>query len=184
MLKSSISLLLIGALAYGGYIGFTQLDSSIKASTPDQHQPDEVDYQIKQFEAVIFNRQGQAIQTLQGKELKHYPFDNHYRIAQPIGKTLNSEERWTIQANTATTRDGLNEVHWQNQVVLKQTGKNTVTLNSEDLIQNARQQTASTNKGVTITSTLGDMKAEQMQLNSEDNKLQLKGRVRGTYEAP
>lgn len=150
-------------------------------STVRSYSPQQVDYQIKGFEAIIFDAQGQASQRMQGRTLRHFPFDDRHEIDAPRGQTLQGIDRWTIQSDSAKSSQGLGELHWQGNVNIQQSGEQALTMQSDYLLQQPRAQIASTKQGVVVSASTSDIQAQAMQLHTGTSQLHLKGQVKSVY---
>jgi len=177
----SLVLLLAAACAFALWLWFNPLPEETD-SAQRSYSPQEVDYQIKGFAAVIFDADGKASQQLQGDELRHFPFDDHYEIEQPVGQTLQGIDRWKIKSNSAKSTQGLGELHWQGDVDIQQSGEQALNMQTDYLLQQPRQQLASTEQGVIVDAASGKIQAQSMQLHTGTSQLQLKGQVNGVYQ--
>ena len=176
-----LALLLAAAGVYALTLWFNAL--SIESQSAEKsYSPQEVDYQIKGFTAVIFDGDGNASQQLQGETLQHFPFDDHHEIEQPVGQTLQGVDRWKIRSNSAKSAQGLSELHWQGNVDIQQSGEQALNMQTNYLLQQPRQQLASTEQGVIVNALSGDIKAQSMQLHTGTSQLKLTGQVNGVYQ--
>lgn len=181
MRTTALVLLLATACVVGLSLWFNSL-SSESQSVERSYSPQEVDYQITGFEAVIFDADGKASQELKGDVLRHFPFDDHHEIEAPQGQTLQGVDRWKIQSDSAKSSLGLAELHWQGNVDIQQSGVQALNMQTNYLLQQPRQQLASTEQGVVVNSTAGTIKAQSMQLHTGTSQLKLKGQVNGVYQ--
>ncbi len=176
----ALAIVLAAACFFALSLWFNTLSQeSISASR--SYQPQEVDYQIKGFEAVIFDAKGQASQRMQGHTLRHFPFDDRHEIDAPKGQTLQGLDRWKIQSDTAKSSQGLGELHWQGNVNIQQSGKQALNMQSDYLLQQPREQLASTEQGVVVNASASKITAQAMQLHTGTNQLNLKGQVKSVY---
>ena len=154
MVRGLLILCLIAAAIFGISVWFNQL-SEHSTEAVATHQPDDIDYQMTGFKAVIFNSDGIATQRIRGEQLKHFPYDNRYEINQPKGETLQGEKQWHIQSDSVTTADGLSELHWRDNVHINQTAEQSLDMQTSYLIQRPNQHQASTKSGVEMSTLAG-----------------------------
>lgn len=182
MRTTGLALLLAITCALGLGLWFNSL--AVKPQTTERsYNAQEVDYQIKGFTAVIFNAEGEASQQLKGRFLRHFPFDDRHEIEAPEGQTMQGPERWIITANSAKSSQGLGELHWQGDVNIQQYGKQALRMQTDYLLQQSRQQLASTDAGIIVNASSGSIQAQSMQLHTGTSQLKLKGQVNGVYQA-
>ena len=174
-------ILLLAACIFALWLWFNSLSKELKSTTKD-YKPQEIDYQIKEFKAVIFNTNGQANQQFQGEVLRHFPFDDHLEIEHPKGQTLLGVNRWKIQSNNAKSTRNLSELHWQGNVNIQQLGQEALSIKTNYLLQQLQQQLASTKQHIIINTASGNIEAQSMQLHTGTSQLTFKGEVNSVYQ--
>lgn len=180
MRTTGLAMLFAATCAVALWLWFDSLSSETDSSQRS-YSPQEVDYQIKGFTAVIFDAGGKASQQLQGDMLRHFPFDDHHEIEQPVGQTLQGIDRWEINSKTAKSNQSLSELHWQGDVNIQQSGEQALNMQTDYLLQQSRRQLASTEAGIVVNAASGEMKAQSMQLHTGTSQLKLKGQVNSVY---
>ncbi|MGM0563842.1 MAG: LPS export ABC transporter periplasmic protein LptC [Pseudomonadota bacterium] len=143
------------------------------------------DYQIQQFKARIYDEQGVLSQTLRGDALIHYPREQRYTIEQPRGASYapgGEQQRWRIRSEHAEASDDLEELIWQDEVVLSQTEGGGWVLNTPWLQQHSRRQTAYSDRGVDLVNGASTGSGREMTLDLREEQFTLRGEVESRYE--
>lgn len=143
------------------------------------------DYRIRRFTARIYDEQGLLSQTLRGDTLVHYPQEQRYTIGQPRGASYapdGEQQRWHIRAERAEASDDLEDLIWQDNVILAQTGPGGWVLTTPWMRQNSRQQTAYSDRGVKLVNGYSTGTGNEMKLNLRDEHFNLTGEVESHYE--
>lgn len=173
--------LLLLALGSAFALWFDRL-SQEQTAAPRQFSPEETDYVMHQFTAVIYDAAGQPSQELSGKRMQHYPFDNRFEVIEPVGVTTQGEQHWKITAARAIASNNLDELKWLGGVNLSQTQPDSALIKTPELLQHPRQYVARSDKGVKLSTEQSQIQAEGLHLNTRTSKLTLKGHVQSSYQ--
>lgn len=143
------------------------------------------DYQMRRFSARIYGENGQLSQTLRGDALFHYPVEQRYTIERPRGASYapgGEQTTWQIRAERAEASDDLEELIWQDEVVLTQTQSDGWMLSTPWLRQNSRLQTAYSDRGVRLVNGFSTGTGRELNVQLQREQFTLEGDVESRYE--
>lgn len=164
-----------------------RLVQPLAARPPNEirHDPD---YIVDGLSAVRMDPQGRVKHTLVAQKMTHYPDDDVTYLVSPKFVTY-SEGRAPV---TVTSRDahmsGNGEnVYFENDVRVVRAAvanQSELVLETNYLHVIPDDNTAKTDKPVTIRTDSGVVNASGLELNSDTRILKLQGRVKATYDRP
>lgn len=129
-----------------------------------------------------FNQQGALDSVMHSEQIRQNPADNSVDITQPqLNLFRNGEPSWTIKAQTGTIYNKGNTVDLQQQVTAVTHDRQTV-LNTPQMLVFPNQQTAHTDKPVTLKNHNGFTRAIGLQADLNTRQIDLLNNVRGLYE--
>ncbi len=161
---------------------------ALRQSKPERPQvatSQQPDYFIKDFNSVVTDPQGQPQQQLTAISLYHYPEDDRATLEQPdIIVTDENGGGWHATADSGELRGNVQrKLLLRDNVVLRQTGKESVTLRTEWLRVEAEHHYAETDAPVRIESPTGRIDGVGLNLYGDEERLLVRSAVRGQYEA-
>ncbi|EAQ65373.1 hypothetical protein MED121_21917 [Marinomonas sp. MED121] len=142
------------------------------------------DYFIENVNTKTFDINGALIETLDAKEIKHFPAPGETRMIEPvISKTLNSDT-WIAAGNTGLMKDLNKDIIFTGNakiIHLPETQAET-TITSNTIIYTDQDQSLTSFGNAKVVSPQGTVNAETITAFSKSNQVTMQGSVRGSYE--
>ena len=178
LLRVSGLLLIIGALGYYGYGGWSrdELDDNNDGRTPD--------YIVDGLSLWETGPNGQLLRTANGTQLIHPPSPERFELAQPDLRLYDKgQPMWRLTSHTATSGNPSSEAWFNGQVLAVRTVPNAppLQLSTSRLRIEPKANRVSTPERVTITSTQGKMSGTGLTADLQGKNLQLSSAVEVSY---
>lgn len=187
-----LPLMLMGLLALGTY-WLVRSTPLLDAATTEQPLRKDPDYMMERFSIKTFDAQGRLKSEVYGEQARHYPHTDLLEIDQVRIRSFNSRGHLTVAtAKRALANNDASEVQLigDAQVVRDATVDRAgvslprVTFNGEFLHAFLEEERIKSHKPVSLTRGNDHITAESMDYSNFDQVVELKGRVRGTLQAP
>jgi len=187
-----LPIMLMGLLALGTYwlVRSTPLLEAGSAEQPLRKDPD---YLMQRFSIKTFDNEGRLKSEVYGEQARHYPHTDILEIDQVRIRSFNSRGHLTVAtAQHALANNDASEVQLMGdaQVVREATVDRTgaalprVSFNGEFLHAFLEEERIKSHKPVALTRGNDRITAESMDYSNFDQVVELRGRVRGTLQAP
>lgn len=187
-----LPIMLMGLLALGTYwlVRSTPLLEAGSAEQPLRKDPD---YLMQRFSIKTFDNEGRLKSEVYGEQARHYPHTDILEIDQVRIRSFNSRGHLTVAtAQRALANNDASEVQLMGdaQVVREATVDRTgaalprVSFNGEFLHAFLEEERIKSHKPVALTRGNDRITAESMDYSNFDQVVELRGRVRGTLQAP
>lgn len=144
-----------------------------------------IDYAMANFKMTVMDELGQPSRIIEGTELSHYPDDDSTEISDATAYFLAPEkDTWLVKSNTAFTQGKGETIDLNGNVIITRQSDNEIELRTEQLTLDTINNTAYTDKPVTIRSPYGDTDSVGLHATLQDETINLHSKVRGHYDAP
>lgn len=176
-----ISFLLILAISLS-YYSFVVLRHTTHTTTKNKNQSDAF---MEEVSTVLFNKFGTPSIKISTPRVTHFPENDASYIELPqVTLFRNSPNPWLIHSKFAQTKNGSNEIIFNDHVVIHHVAdiaNPTTTLQTQSLTVFPAKQIAKTNDPVVITQPDTVVHAIGMLANFEKGTVKLLSHARGEY---
>ncbi len=159
------------------------VNNSELSSNPQNKDPAQIDYYIKNFTNKAFLADGSLQYTLSGTQLEHYKNSDTVTIQKPV-LVYTNQHNWTLSSTTAVTTEGLNEeIIFEDNAILRQNGAEAITIKADNFAfspKNKQFIANSTKKTVSINWKNGNITGNKIIANLIEDTFTLEN-VKATY---
>ncbi|MBS1187542.1 MAG: putative transrane protein [Burkholderiaceae bacterium] len=154
-----------------------------RSAPPAPSQPrSEPDYHVENFNFIKMSPEGQPQYHIIGKKMIHHPKEDSFDIEQPVVKSLDEKKPpQTMRSDTARVEDDASKLHMFGNVHLDRPAtprEDAFHLSTSYLLIFLDDDTAQTDKPVTITRGKSTMTGVGMFANNATRELRLNGQVK------
>ncbi|MBS1169733.1 MAG: putative transrane protein [Burkholderiaceae bacterium] len=165
-------------------LGSTWVNMVIKRSAPPTPSPprSEPDYHVENFNFIKMSPKGQPEYHIIGKKMIHHPKEDSLDIEQPVVKNLDEKKPpQTMRSDTALVEDDARKLHMFGNVHLDRPAtpkEEAFHLTTSYLLVFPEDDTAQTDKPVTMTRGQSTMSGVGMFANNVTRELRLNSQVK------
>ncbi len=176
--------LLLGStllLSFVFYIGLTPKKSLIEATSLNSVP----DYFLIDVKITSFDSTGQAVESINAKELKHYKKANESHLKKPDLVRFKQDQNWIAKSEFGLINETTKDILLKENSTITHTGKtgNTIYLNSDEITYNETEEIFLASGNSILQSEEGITQASTIKVNINDETISLSGEVNGQYTA-
>ncbi len=144
----------------------------------------EPDFYLSNTSSVEFDKSGKLRYRFNAKLLEHFPIGDYTLVESPDVTLFHDDGTpWYISANQGRAASGNENIKlWDNVVILRDTPKDPLQMNTRTLTIVPKQDLAETAQDVVIKGQNGNVEATGMKAYINENRMELLSNVRVRHE--